>query len=266
MTMASNAFVSQGKPLRQAVYFSESGLDTGNDQIPEDDISLLCKQVMHDVRGDLVSLAIMAKLLQRGSYGSLPANICKQMGELEKRANSAAGLLENYCRLAVVAGKGTLCFDERLDCRRDVINPVEQELTMELANREVSLIFRTTPGGYLVNGNKLLLQSVFRTLFHNAIRHSNRKGTITCGLEADGKHIRIFIANNGAVVPEHLRHRMFKQFTKAESDRSVSAAGGGLGLGLFLGRNIINRHGGDIWYEPMPAGSKFVLTLPAASQ
>ncbi|MEJ2690218.1 MAG: HAMP domain-containing sensor histidine kinase, partial [Deltaproteobacteria bacterium] len=201
------------------------------------------------------------------SYGTLPDNINKRMGELEKKANAAAGLLENYCRLTAVTGKGTLCFDEELDCRRDVINPVVQELTMELANREISLTIKSFPGEqYLVDGNKLLLQSVFRTLFHNAIRHSYRKSTITCGLEAHEEQILIFIANEGAVVPKHLQHRIFKQFSKAESDRSVFTAGDGLGLGLFLGRNIINRHGGEIWYEPMPAGSKFVLNLPAASK
>jgi K+-sensing histidine kinase KdpD len=199
MAIASGAAVFQRESLRQAVNLPESGLDTGNDQMPDTDLSLLCQQVMHDVRGDLVSLAITAKLMQRGSYGTLPENINKKMAELERKANAAAVLMENYCRLAVVTGKGPLCFDEKLDCRRDVIDPVEQELSMELANREIALTIKSVPGKqFLVDGNKLLLQSVFRTLFHNAIRHCNRKGTVTYGLEAQREQVRIFIANEGS--------------------------------------------------------------------
>ncbi len=265
MTTVFEPAVSQRNTLTHAGYLPGNGKEIGTDQSPEADLTLLCQQVMHDVRGDLVTMGIVAKLLQRGNYGELPEKVNKQINALEKKANAAADLLENYCRLAAVTGKTTLCFDDRLDCLHDVLIPVEQELAMEFANREISLSFEpVSDKRYLVAGNKLLLQSVFRTLFHNAVRHSNRKGAITCGLKDHDRMVRISITNEGAVVPEHLRHRIFKEFTKAESTRSATT-GDGLGLGLYLGRNIINRHGGEIWYEPMPAGSKFVLTLPAAT-
>lgn len=266
MTTAPEPAVSLRSSSFPAGYLPGGGQVTGKQQADEADLSLLCKQVMHDVRGDLVSLAIMAKLLQRGSHGPLPDRINDQMAALEKKANAAADLLENYCRLAAVTGKGSLSFDERLDCLHDVLIPVEQELAMELANKKVALRYKATGcKKFLVDGNKLLLQSVFRTLLHNAIRHSTSKSTITCALEGQGEQVKISISNEGTVVPEHLRHRIFKEFTKAESARSAATAGNGLGLGLYLGRNIIDRHGGAIWYEPMPTGSKFVLTLPAAA-
>ena len=265
MTPAYESAVSQRNSLARSEYLPEDGLETRTDNTPEDDLPLLCKQVMHDVRGNLVTLTIMAKLLQRGSYGALPENVSKQMAALEKKANAAANLLENFCRLTAVTGKGPLHFEKKLDCLLDVMIPVEQELSMELANKEVSLIFISAANKrFLIDGNKLLLQSVFRTIFHNAVRHSNRKSRITCDLDDNEGMIRIAITNEGAVVPDHLRDRIFSEFTKAESAKSDSTAGDGLGLGLYLGRNIINRHGGEIWYEPLPAGSKFILTLPAA--
>lgn len=84
MTMAMEA-AARKRSFLQAALPPERGLAAGNDQFRDADISLLCKQVMHDVRGDLVTLAVMAKLLKRGSFGTLPDNITRQMGVLEKR-------------------------------------------------------------------------------------------------------------------------------------------------------------------------------------
>lgn len=265
MKTVAESVDSCSRPLLDTEFLSDRSRQAGKDPFSDAALSLLSKQVMHDVRGNLVSLAVTAKLLQRGSFGLLPDDINKQIGVLEKKANAAAGLLEDYCRLAVAAGSGGLRFDERLDFSHDVIIPVVQELAMELDNKGIALVRESEPGRqYMAAGNKLLLQGVFRTLLHNAIRHSSKKGTITVGLKEQGRQLCISIANEGAVVPEHLRQRIFKEYIKADPAGSAQATGSGLGLGLFLARDAINRHGGDIRHEPMPGGTKFVLTLPAA--
>lgn len=237
----------------------------GDDRSAVADLALLRRQLMHDVRGDLVSLAMVAKLLLRGRYGFLPPGVKEQIGALEKKADAAAGLLSTYCRLAT-AGDNTLVFEEEVDFLRDVIPVVEQELSLELASKAVTLACRAEEGrGYQVHGNKLLLQSVFRALLHNAVKHANPGSTIVCIMKEHEGELTLSLANDGLVVPIHLRQRIFEEFVSAEEPADAdSSRAKGLGLGLFLARHIINKHDGDIRYEPEPTGSRFVLSLPAA--
>lgn len=230
--------------------------------------SLTIQQVMHDVRGDLVTLAVMAKLLLNGRYGLLPAGVKKQIEAMERKANTTAWLAESYCRMAAAADDGDLQFDETIDMHRDVILPVAMELSLEIESKEIDLKDCSTSYARqhcLVNGNRLLLQGVIRTIFQNAVRHCIRRGIISYGIERrlDG-HLGIFVSNNGATVPEQLRQRIFDKFMTIPP--AESSAANGLGMGLYLARTVINKHGGNIWYEAEPRGSKFAMTLPAASE
>jgi len=236
-------------------------------QLQQDDLALLVKQIMHDVRSDLVTLTVMAKLLKRGYYGKLSRQVEQQIEAMERKAQTATGMVENYCSMAVIAGEDKIFVDEGqgLDLESQIIHPVLQELSVEIAAKEVA-VFDDWPSARLpcpVRGNRMLLRSVFRTLFQNAVRHCKVKSLLTCGIEAGAEKVCVSIVNEGVVVPEHLRQRIFEQFVKGHNG-NPDAVAEGLGMGLFLARSIVHKHGGDIWYEALPHGSKFVLTLPRA--
>jgi len=237
----------------------------GPERMQREDLALLVKQIMHDVRGDLVTLAAMAKLLKRGYYGELSPQAVQQIEAMERKAQTATGVVENYCSLAVMAGEDKIFVDEDIDLQSRIIHPVLQELAPEIAGKELS-VFDDWPSSRLpclVCGNGLLLRSVFRTLFQNAIRHCKIKSILSCHIETGKAKVCVSICNEGVVVPEHLRQRIFDQFVKGHKGGRDSVVEG-LGMGLFLARSIIHRHGGEIWYEALPNGSKFVLTLTRA--
>ena len=62
-----------------------------------------------------------------------------------------------------------------------------------------------------------------------------------------------------------MRVRIFEQFVKAKPSGEYPPELEGLGMGLFLAKSILQRHGGAIWYEAERDGSKFVVDLPSAS-
>lgn len=96
------------------------------------------------------------------------------------------------------------------------------------------------PSTLMVNGNRQLLESIFRNLIDNAINHSG--GTIIqISADSDGNFI---VRDNGRGVPtEHLTH-IFERFYRIDKGRSRTA--GGTGLGLSIVRNAIVIHGGNI--------------------
>ncbi|MCK4222476.1 MAG: sensor histidine kinase, partial [Dehalococcoidia bacterium] len=69
------------------------------------------------------------------------------------------------------------------------------------------------------------------------------------------------VADSGeGIAPEHLPH-VFERFYRAESSRSRSE--GGAGLGLAIVRQMVQAHGGQVWAESEPGqGSTFYVALP----
>jgi signal transduction histidine kinase len=100
---------------------------------------------------------------------------------------------------------------------------------------------------------------VFRNLIRNAVKYGYREGMIAVGFEDQGSCYRLNVFNSGEPVPEEYRERLF---TRSISDRDVGKQrAGGTGLGLYLVQKVIQKLGGNIWYEPRENGSNFVFTL-----
>lgn len=76
---------------------------------------------------------------------------------------------------------------------------------------------------------------------------------------ADGPEI--VVHNDGAVIAEADRERVFDRLSRLDEARARDA--GGAGLGLSIARALARAHGGDLVYRAAPDGSDLVLTLPA---
>lgn len=73
------------------------------------------------------------------------------------------------------------------------------------------------------------------------------------------------VVDRGRGVPEVLRHRIFERFFQVEDVEHHSTTG--LGLGLYIAREIVEAQGGSIWHEPHPGGgSIFRVHIPLSEQ
>ncbi len=116
-----------------------------------------------------------------------------------------------------------------------------------------------------VRGDSAELGLVFRNLFENAVKYSDHPVRIRVGVEEfrDGR-VRVEISDQGIGIPKQELRRIFRRFYRAGRDvqRQVS----GLGLGLFVVRTLLRKHGGRIvaLSEGAGRGSRFVVTLRPA--
>jgi len=108
------------------------------------------------------------------------------------------------------------------------------------------------------------LEQVLDNLFANAIKFSPEGGTIEVSLRGAGESVILSIADQGVGIPEGQLDAIFGLFYQAEDP--VSRRTGGMGLGLWISREIVTRHGGSIWAENRPGrGSTFNVSLPRAT-
>ena len=117
----------------------------------------------------------------------------------------------------------------------------------------------TAPPLLAVFDHDRILQ-VLANLVSNSLRFTPEGGKITICGERDAASVRLSIVDTGTGIPDGALDSIFERFSQAgRKDRR-----GGLGLGLYISRCIIEAHGGRIWAESQPgAGAKIVLTLPA---
>ena len=95
----------------------------------------------------------------------------------------------------------------------------------------------------------------------NAIKYTLPKGTVSLSARKRGKYICVAISDTGVGVPKKQMDRLFSKFFRAENVVHMRTAGSG--LGLFIVRNIITRHGGTVSVDSEEGkGSTFSFTLP----
>lgn len=125
----------------------------------------------------------------------------------------------------------------------------------------------TTRHDFVVSGpdplwtqvDALRMEQVLQNLLDNAVKFSPEGGRLEIELSGtSGSEVGVAVRDRGLGVPPEHRERLFERFYQAHPDRS------GLGLGLFITRQIVEGHGGTIWAEfPADGGTRFVLRLPA---
>ena len=117
--------------------------------------------------------------------------------------------------------------------------------------------------GLLVEGERALLGRAVENLLSNAALYSPEGAEIRVTAAARGAQVVLTVENTGARIPAEALPHLFEAFYRAEPSRS--RATGGSGLGLYLVRMIVERHGGTCRIENSADGVRFTALLPRLS-
>jgi signal transduction histidine kinase len=103
---------------------------------------------------------------------------------------------------------------------------------------------------------------VLNNLLDNAIKFTPPGGSVAVGATRGDDGIRISVQDTGRGVQPENRERVFEQYFREAGDGDSGR--GGLGLGLFVSRELVERQGGRLWLEldPSARGACFAFTLP----
>ena len=166
-------------------------------------------------------------------------------------------------------GKLARLIDELLDVSRIQTGRIEfrygefdlAELAQEVAGRmqlttTAHQISVRNDQPNLVTADRDHLEQVLNNLVTNAIKYSPHGGSITIDVRPDDPGVRVAVTDEGIGIPEKELEAIFGLFYRSPDRAARDAAG--MGLGLYISREIVMRHGGRIWAE---SGSKKGSTL-----
>ncbi|MFB9329969.1 ATP-binding protein [Paenibacillus aurantiacus] len=116
------------------------------------------------------------------------------------------------------------------------------------------------PPRIIVEGDGAMLARVFENLLSNAARYGTDGQFVDIDCETDHDAVTLRVTNYGDHIPEHELPFLFDMFYTG--DRARSHQGGSTGLGLFIAKNIIERHGGVISARSDVTRTSFEVRLP----
>jgi signal transduction histidine kinase len=119
--------------------------------------------------------------------------------------------------------------------------------------------------GKIVTGDRDRLEQVLGNLLENAVKYSPDGSDVTVSVDERGDSFITAVCDRGIGIPADELGQVFERFHRG---RQVSSTNyGGLGLGLYITKQIIERHGGTIWVESKEGqGTTFFFSLPVSDQ
>lgn len=115
----------------------------------------------------------------------------------------------------------------------------------------------------LISGDELRLEQVIQNLLSNAVKYSPHGGPIALALSAEGGWTRLAVQDQGMGIPRDSLGHVFTRFYRAANSERYQVVG--MGVGLFVVKQIAELHGGRIEVDSVEGrGSTFTLWLPLA--
>src|SRR5262249_4495317 len=187
-----------------------------------------------------------------------PTSLRRRLATIDDQAHKLARLVEQLLDVS------------RLEAGRLKVEMTETDLAALVAAVAAAARARTTRHAIRVQAPKSVralvdpfrVEQVVTNLVDNAIKYSPNGGPIDVAVDRVGPdHVEIRVTDRGIGISAEDRDRIFDRFYQA----NAGAHYGGLGLGLYISRQIVELHGGTLDVEvPDEGGARFVVRLPRA--
>lgn len=217
--------------------------------------------VSHELRTPLTSIKGALGLLETGMMGELPERVREVVAIAATNSDRLVRLINDILDIERIEAGEAKFQPEALDIMPVMRQAVDQAIG--LAQHEgVSLLVTDANLEVNVVGDRDQLLQVLGNLISNAIKFSPREDEVRLSAAPHGSSVRVSVTDHGAGVPDAFKPHIFEKFSQA--DASPARRHVGTGLGLHISKLIVERHGGEIGFEPVEGGgTMFYFDLPA---
>lgn len=217
----------------------------------------------HQLRTSLSALKWILKMLIDKDMGKLST----EQDELIKKAYSG-----NERMLILVNDLLTLSHTEDASIsynfqKIDILKLIETtilEFYGETNKKGIELILLTPDTTVpFIKCDEEMIKIVIQNLIENSIKYSEKGGKVFISINKEEDNIKISVNDNGIGIDDIDKDNIFKKFFRASN--AIKKDSMGSGLGLFIIKNIVEKHNGKIWFENVKnKGTTFYVILPIA--
>jgi PAS domain S-box-containing protein len=214
----------------------------------------------HELKTPLTSLLGNAQLLQRraerdGNATDRGRNALRVIVEQAKRLNKMILALLDVSRIET----GKLSIERAPMDLCALVRRVVEEVQPTLGSHTVDCQMPT--GILMINGDEVRLEQVVQNLLSNAIKYSPSGGSVAVLVKQHNSQAHLEVSDVGMGIPKDEQPHLFQRFYRASNAESQFMSG--MGIGLYVVKEIVTLHGGTIALESCEGvGSTFSVSLP----
>lgn len=218
----------------------------------------------HELKTPLATLKLQSQLFQRnlskGDERAITTERLQGMSEqTDRQVNRLTRLVDDMLDVARIRS-GKLQIDREVFDICDLINETVERLKIQFLNSLSGPPQVFNCDSALGEWDRMRIEQVIVNLMTNALRYGKGKPVVihveSCDVSAK---VKISVTDQGIGISKENQEKIFDRFERVSSESEIA----GLGLGLFITKQIVESHGGRIWVESeLEKGSTFFVELP----
>ncbi len=143
----------------------------------------------------------------------------------------------------------------------DIVNQVVHDTQVNADRKEITVNVTMADKIPPMKLDRQKMKMALRNLVDNAIKYSHRHSTIDISVAKVKNNIEIAVQDYGIGMSDETKEKMFTKFFRGKEATIVEPTGSG--LGLYIIRSIVKKHGGDVRCDSkLNEGTRFTITLP----
>lgn len=215
----------------------------------------------HQLRTPLTAIKGYASLILEGSYGKIDTQLQDVVNKIYVANGRLIELVENLLSISRLES-GKMQYNFQPTHLEEMVQDLGNMFSVIARKRglEFSVVLPETPLPVVtVDGAKI--REVMSNLIDNAIKYTE-KGSVTVSVWQEKDFVRYSVKDTGIGFDAEDKGRLFLKFSRSKETERLYV--GGTGLGLYVGKTFLEKHGGRIWAESdgHGRGSEFSFELP----
>ena len=221
--------------------------------------------VNHEMRSPMASIRGALSLFKDKSGNFLNKDQA-QLIEIALRNTDILGRMVNDLIESTQSGIGRMSVHLRRSKVEPIVSSVMESFKSFANQKNIELGYSFEPNLPYVLVDSLRTEQILTNLVDNAIKFTEKNGKVEVhvGLEENSDFVLISVCDNGIGVVENEFEKIFEKFYRSPESQKVNRKG--LGLGLYIARELVQYQGGKVWLKSeLEKGSTFYFTLPCFS-
>jgi len=219
----------------------------------------------HQLRTPLAAIKWTIQMLLDGDIGEITPEQREIIEKTQKSNERMIGLINDLLDVTRIE-EGRYLYKPILSDLGSVVRFVINSQEDELKRKGLKLEFskpRDNLSRVMVDVEKMRV--VVQNLLENAIKYTPSGGKIKVSLKDNKTEIEFKIEDSGVGIPEDQQGRVFAKFFRGANVIRMETEGSG--LGIFISKNIVEAHGGKMWFESKEGkGATFYFTIPVKKE
>jgi len=253
MGEAFNAMALGLKEQQESLRVSNEKLEASNKSYVD-----LIGFVAHELKGILASAVMNAYSVRDGFLGMVNFKQRKALDSVTRNLDYLDATVKKFLNLGRVERGELDIHKASLNLKKDVFDASISSLEAVAYRKNLDIVNEISPD-LNVEADPDLMQIVANNLVGNAMKYSPKTGRIRVTARPINGKVEIDVYNDSTPISDEQRARLFQKFSRLDSPETKRVKG--TGLGLYITKQIIEQHGGDIHVEPREQGNSFIFQI-----